>query len=424
MIQDVGLNRFDAFWNPAFSTPFPPNSKFQTLKMNRRAFLQSAAGLAAFSTGSVSRATAQIDRPRKAAHPTMKAAVIGHSGRGRYGHSLEVIFSNRPGIEIVAVADPVEGGRKKVQQAIGALRTYADYREMLERERPNLVAVTPRWTEHRHAMVTAALAVGAHVLCEKPFTHSLEDADDMLAQAKRAKRKLAVCHPVRLAPATVYLKSRIEEGMIGELRSIRANGKQDKRAGGEDLLVHGAHLFDLLRLFAGDATEVKARVLHEGRDITLADVRKGDYDTEIGPIAGDDVEAWFKMTRGVAVHFTTRRRPSAPAGPYSIEFTGTKGAFRLECGYNPVIKMQHGNEWRPLEGNPAAAMSAADAERNGANGRVVDDWLAAIAEDREAQCSGYGGMKFVEMVVGIYAAALSRQTVALPLKNRRHPLLG
>ena len=387
--------------------------------MNRREFLHTTAGFAALGSS----ALAQGSQPRQAIKPPMKAAVIGHTNRGRYGHGHEFVFMNRPGIETVAVADPVEGGRKKVQEAIGALRGYADYREMLERERPDFVMLALRWTEERLAMATAALNIGAHVICEKPFTHSLEDADAMVAHAKRVMRKFAVTHPMRLAPSTVFLKRRMDEGLIGELRSIRANSSQGRRSGGEDMLVQGVHMFDLLRLFAGNATEVNARILQSGRGITLADVKAGDYDKEIGPIAGDDVEAWFKMAGGVQVHFCSQREPTAPtpAGPYSLEFIGTKGAARMKLKAEPNVTVQHGSEWRALDGDPSAT---AEKVIHGPNRRIVDDWLAAITENREPKCSCYDGMKTVEMVQAVYAAGLSRQSVALPLKNRRHPLLG
>jgi predicted dehydrogenase len=105
---------------------------------------------------------------------------------------MDLVFADRPGIEIVALADPDEAGRAKAQQRVRARKTYADYREMLEKERPQLVSVCPRWTDQHHAMVRAALAVGAHVYCEKPFTRTLAEADDLLATAQRTNRKIAV----------------------------------------------------------------------------------------------------------------------------------------------------------------------------------------------------------------------------------------
>jgi len=122
--------------------------------------------------------------------------------------------------------------------------------------------------------------------------------------------------------------------------------------------------------------------------------------------------------------YTTRRRPSAPPGPYSLEFTGTRGSVRMELRFDPVLTLLQDGEWRPIAGDPTLAMSPQERERQGANTRIGDDWFAAIGEDRAADSSGYDGMKFVEMVHGVYAAALSRQPVAFPLKHRRHPLLG
>jgi hypothetical protein len=53
---------------------------------------------------------------------------------------------------------------------------------------------------------------------------------------------------------------------------------------------------------------------------------------------------------------------------------------------------------------------------------VVDDWLAEIRENREPVCSGYAAMKSLEMIHAVFAAGVTGARVALPLRNRRHPL--
>ena len=126
----------------------------QTRRMKRRAFLQHAAGLTVL--GAAVRA-----QPASARNYT--AAVIGHTGRGNFGHSMDLVFAGRPEIEVVGLADPSQTGRARAQERVRARRTYADYREMLEKERPQLVSVAPRWTDQHYAMVKAALSVGAHV---------------------------------------------------------------------------------------------------------------------------------------------------------------------------------------------------------------------------------------------------------------------
>jgi predicted dehydrogenase len=299
---------------------------------------------------------------------------------------------------------------------------------MLERERPHLVSVAPRWSDQHHAMVSAALAVGAHVYCEKPFTRTLAEADDLLALAARTDRRIAVAHQGRNSPATLLLKQQLDEGVFGELLEIRVHGKQDKRAGGEDLLVLGTHQFDLVRFFAGDPLWCSAWIRQGGREVTLRDARAANED--IGPIVGDEIEALFALPRGVLVHYTSRAKYAAAAGPWGMELIGSKGRARLLNDQHTQVFVQrsagftpHGEtrEWRPLAPETAGPAALAGGQ-NAANRRVVDDWLAAIAEHREPVCSGHAAMKALEMIHAVFAAGLARGRVDLPLRSRAHPL--
>jgi predicted dehydrogenase len=191
----------------------------------------------------------------------LKAAVIGHTGRGDYGHGMDGIFQNREGIEVVAVADPNAEGRARIAAKIGAPRQYADYRELLAKERPRLISVAMRHADLHHDVIHAALNSGAHVYCEKPFTTTSAEADELLRVAANHGLKIAVAHTMRMMPVATRLKQALREGLIGELVEMRAFGKQDARVGGEDMMVLGSHLFDLMRMFAGDPLSCSARVL-------------------------------------------------------------------------------------------------------------------------------------------------------------------
>src|SRR5438876_469482 len=128
------------------------------LKFRRRVFLKQAAvsmGAAAFGKGFASAAESATSRQTK-----IRAAIIGHTGQGDYGHGLDQIFNHRPEIEVVAIADPVASGRAAAVARSGALRQYDDYRLMLQREKPRLVCIAPRWTDQHHAMAIAALDIG------------------------------------------------------------------------------------------------------------------------------------------------------------------------------------------------------------------------------------------------------------------------
>jgi predicted dehydrogenase len=260
-------------------------------RLSRRRFATESIGFAALAS-----APFLLSEPlRGAAMKKFRAAVIGHSGHGDYGHSVEMIFSNRTNVEVVALADPNAGARARVAAKIGARRHYADYQKMLTEERPDLVCVAPRWTDQHHAMALAALRAGAHAFMEKPITRTLAEADELLSVANKTNLKIAVAHQIRLAPNVVFLKQRIDAGFIGELLEIRAQGKQDHRAGGEDLVVLGVHLFDLMRLFAGNPEWCIARILQNGQGIALKDARAATED--IGLVAGNEISRNLHSTK-------------------------------------------------------------------------------------------------------------------------------
>ncbi len=395
----------------------------------RRTFLKQFVLIA--GAGMVSREMVYAAKSLNSNDATLRAAIIGHTGKGDYGHGLDVVFNDRQNIQVVAVADPNPTGRAKAAEKSKALRQYDDYRVMLEREKPQLVSIAPRWSDQHPAMARAAFKVGAHTYSEKPFTPTLAEADDLLATADKAGLKIAVAHQMRLAPSILHLKRSIDGGLIGDLLQIRAYGKQDGRSGGEDMLVLGTHLFDLIRFFAGDPQWCTARVLWKGRDITRQDARI--VAEQIGPVASDEIEAQFGFANGVIANFTSRGKLRDQTGHWGIEMVGSKASVRILADICPTVywskpgKWEEAgktDQWRRLENDPM--LNATEAERGSvpANQRVVDDWLDAIKNNREPICSGRAATNALEMVMAVYHAGLSRTRVAMPLTDRSHPLMA
>src|ERR1041384_5323944 len=205
-------------------------------ELSRRNFVRASA--AALAAG------AAVAGPGAAGVPTterrdLKACVIGHTGRGDYGHAIDQAFQRIPGVKVGAVADPDERGRRAAAIRIGAERSYADWREMLEKEKPDLVAIGMRWIEGRAEVAMGAARAGAHLYLEKPLATSLQEADAILAAAEAARVQVAVAHQALLAPAVMHLKRLLGEGVIGRLLEVRARGKEDRRSGGEGRMVLG-----------------------------------------------------------------------------------------------------------------------------------------------------------------------------------------
>ena len=85
-----------------------------------------------------------------------RVAIVGHTGRSNYGHFLDRAFVGVEGARIIAVADPDETGRGAAVARTGAPTGYADYREMLERERPDITVFASREIGDHCELVTTA----------------------------------------------------------------------------------------------------------------------------------------------------------------------------------------------------------------------------------------------------------------------------
>src|SRR3989442_10746635 len=178
---------------------------------------------------------------------TYRVAVIGRTGKGNYGHGLDVVWKALDNVEIVAVADEDEKGRAAAAQRLGAKNAYADYRQMLEKERPQIVSVADRWLDAHRDMVIACAEAGASIFLEKPICRNLAEADEMVAACEKHHVKLAIAHQTRYSPRLQRVREMIADGLIGDVLEMRARGKEDNRAGGQDLMVLGTHLMDLMR---------------------------------------------------------------------------------------------------------------------------------------------------------------------------------
>lgn len=377
--------------------------------MDRRLFLQIAA------------ASQLAAQPARA----YKAAIIGHTGRGNYGHGWDVAFRAFPTVTVVAVADPDDAGRQKAKARSGALRDYRDYREMLDRERPDLVAIGPRWTDQRVAMVTAVAEHGAHIMLEKPFAQNLQDADRMVAAAEKHRVKVQVAHTARRDPVTLGVQKLLRDGAIGQLLELRARGKEDRRAGGEDLIVLGVHCFDLMRCFAGDPRWVSAHISDKGEEAGRGSAREG---TEpVGKLAGDNIAAMFGFPDGIHGYFASQKNDVIAGPRYGVTLYGSRGAIAVQLLGVPskpaqILRssgwgMDGGNAaWQPVEVPPYPM------DHDYVNSLMVADLLEAIEKDREPACGARDGRWTIEMVMGVYRSHLNGARVELPLSERSHPL--
>lgn len=361
--------------------------------------------------------------------PPYRTAVIGATGRGDYGHHLDLAVLDQPKLEVVAVADRDAAGRAAAARRLGVERAYEDYRAMLERERPAFVVVGPRWLDGHEAMILAAAEHGARgIFCEKPLAPDLAACDAIVDACDRSHVKLAMAFQTRVSPRYERVKAMIAEGAIGEVLELRGRGKEDRRGGGEDLMVLGVHLFDLCHDLLGEPSWCLARVTAEGRPVGPADVRDGAEG--IGPLAGDRVDAIFGFEDTPAVaHFATARPPE-PGGRFGLLICGSKGCIWMATGWmapaflldDPTWTATGAASWSPIDADDPTGQGPAGGLEAG-NRLIVADLIRAVETDTRPRTDVRDGRTAIEMILACYASHGHGGMVTLPLADRdAHPL--
>jgi predicted dehydrogenase len=362
--------------------------------------------------------------------PQYRVAVIGRTGKGNYGHSLDTVWLKCDKVEIVAVTDENETGRAAAAKRLGAKNAYADYKQMLEKEKPQIVAVADRWPDCHRDMVVACAEYGASIFLEKPAAQTLQQADEMVTACEKHHVKCAIAHQTRCSPRVKVIKDLIGAGKIGDVMELRGHGKEDKRGGGEDLMVLGTHTFDLMRHLVGDAKWAFARIEQGGRKAVAGDVRQGGE--QIGPILGDHITATYGFTGGAVGHFFTHVAKAGANTRYWLEVRGTKGTIHVGFGTLPTAYLcedpggMFGNSkaaWQEITsaglGKPEPLTAK---ELDNGNILIVNDLIEAIEKDRAPLSGLHDGRAALEMILAVYESHRLERAVELPLKNRKHPL--
>ena len=205
---------------------------------------------------------------------TRRVGIIGHTGRGNFGHGLDNVWLRIPGAEIVGVADPDEDGLKKELEKLKVApgTGFADYRKMLAETNPEFVSVCPRHADQHRDMCLAAIESGVRgIYVEKPFLRTPAECDEVIAAAEKAGAKIAVAHRNRYHPVLQVIDAFIEEGGLGKVLEIRGRGKGDRRGGGEDLWVLGTHVLNVVNYFGGEPETCSAVMLKDGKRVTKED---------------------------------------------------------------------------------------------------------------------------------------------------------
>lgn len=363
---------------------------------------------------------------------SFKVGVIGSTGRGNYGHGLDIAWRNVADAQVVAVADDHHRGRSSALKRLGCKKGYQDYRKMLQTEKPDFISICPRHADQRVPMIEAACEFGVKgIYVEKPFARTLEECDRIKKACDSTGVMVAVAHRNRYHPALPVVKKIIEKGGIGKVVALRGRGKEDHRGGGEDLWVLGTHVFDLVDAIAGNPSSCSAELRIHGRLVKGKDVKPGNEG--LGPLAGDEVHARWKMENGWNTTFDSVRDHGSKSASFGLQIIGNEGMIDLRCDREPLAHIHEGCPWLPT----ANSIHWVPISSNGINQPETElirktvhnhqsallDLTESVQNSHSPKCGLKEGMATVRFVQSVFASHLANgQSIGFPLQMRKHPL--
>ena len=206
----------------------------------------------------------------------LRVAIIGSAFSSNiHAEALEEV----PEAKVVVACSPNRARVEEFGRKWKVPSTETDYRKVLDRTDVDLVVVGIPNDRHREVVVAAAKA-GKHVILEKPIAHTLDDADAMIAAAKKHKVKLMYAETICFSPKYVRAKKLVDEGAIGKLYMVKQGEKHSgphsdwfydvRRSGGGAIMDMGCHGIEWARWMYGKPKPKSVvahcqRVLHTGR---------------------------------------------------------------------------------------------------------------------------------------------------------------
>ncbi|MFF4013890.1 Gfo/Idh/MocA family protein [Streptomyces sp. NPDC001843] len=184
-----------------------------------------------------------------------------------------------PDAELVAVASRNEESARAFAERFGIPRAYGDWESLAKDGDIDVVYVATPHSAHRVA-AGLCLEAGRNVLCEKPFTLNLREAEELVGSARERGRFLMEAMWMYCNPLIRRLKALVDDGAIGEVRTVQADfglagpfppahRLRDPALGGGALLDLGVYPVSFAHLLLGAPSDVTARATLSAEGVDL-----------------------------------------------------------------------------------------------------------------------------------------------------------
>ncbi len=316
---------------------------------------------------------------------------VGIIASGRIAKAHARGWQGVPDVKMVALADTSEEARRAFGDEFGISMRYTDYREMLDKEKLDIVSVCSWHPQHAEMTLAAAARQPKAILCEKPMATCLGEADEMIVACERNGVKLAIGHQRRFYTGWGEARRLVQSGAIGEpqrLWSVVRDG----------LLNWATHTIDCMRWVLDEpATEW-----------VMGQVERKTDRYEFGMRCEDACCVLIGFEGGVQA---VVENDMTPWGSINCTIYGSGGMLHIE--ENTVRYMNAGT----------SGWTEVDTEENNAfvdQAAGIIDWIEGRTEDYRGD--GRKARAVVEIMMALYESARLHEVTRLPLGTRAYPL--
>jgi predicted dehydrogenase len=257
-------------------------------------------------------------------------------------------------VDVAGIAGRELAPAERLAAAFSVEKAVDDYRQLLEDTTIEAIHIcTPNFTHYQMAKI--ALLAGKHVLCEKPLSTSVEQAQELVTLAERRSLRNCVCHNLRYYPMVQQIRRMREDGDLGDVLVVQGtysqdwllyptdwNWRIDEKAGGPLRAMGdiGSHWFDMAEYLTGlqvrslcadlqtfHATRKRPKQSTEtfaGKLLTAADVQDTPVHTE------DFGAVLFRMGENARGAMTASQISAGRKNYLSIEIYGTGSSVRWD----------------------------------------------------------------------------------------------
>ena len=336
---------------------------------------------------------------------------VGLIGCGRMGATIDDEVKDRPhsnlwipyshaaghvaveSVELIAVSDVDQGKVEAIQKRYNVPNGYTDYREMIQKEQPDIVSIATRPGPHAEMTAFAAEHGVKGIYCEKPLCCSMKEADVMVEACEKYGTKFNYGTQRRYADLYSKMRELIQGDEIGVVQCVVAECGAGAAQWGH------THTSDMLMFLAGDP-EI---------EFVQGTVNAADEDWE-----GDNLYADPGITCGYVKFKNGIHGYMVAGGAHEYEVVGTKGRIRtLNNGLGAQLWKAQG-QWSIQGEFPFPEVQIVSGTV-----RCIQDLVDAIETGRDTQ----GGIRLAsrsqEMILGfVESHRQGGMRVPFPLENR------